>query len=77
MTQNLTQTSTSSFIYFLELKKDFIYLFLEREEGREIKREKNIDVREKHQLVASPMRPSNPGMCPNWEIESVTFCLVG
>ena len=28
--------------------KDFIYLFLERGEGRE--RERNIDVREKHQL---------------------------
>ena len=32
------------FIYF----KDFIYLFLERGEGREKERERNIDVREKH-----------------------------
>ena len=28
--------------------KDFIYLFLERGEGREKERERNIDVREKH-----------------------------
>ena len=44
--------------------KDFIYLFLERGEGRE---------REKHQcVVASPVPPTgdlacNPGMCPDWE----------
>ena len=28
--------------------KDFIYLFLERGEGREEERERNINVREKH-----------------------------
>ena len=28
--------------------KDFIYLFLERKEGREKERKRNIDVREKH-----------------------------
>ena len=32
------------------LKKDFIYLFLERGEGREREREKNIDVRNIGQL---------------------------
>ena len=37
-------------LFFL---KDFIYLFLERGEGREKKRERNIDVREKPQPVAS------------------------
>ena len=36
-----------SFFYF---KKDFIYLFLEREEGRENERERNIDVREKREI---------------------------
>ena len=32
--------------------KDFIYLFLERGEGREKERERNVHVREKHYLVA-------------------------
>ena len=52
--------------------KDFIYLFLERREGREKERERNIDVREKHPLVASHMPPTadlarNPGSCPDRE----------
>ena len=34
-----------------------IYLFLEREGGRETKRERNINVQEKHQSVASRMLP--------------------
>ena len=40
--------------YFLRF-----YLFLFREEGREKERERNIDVREKHQLVACCT-------CPDW-----------
>ena len=53
--------------------KDFIYLFLEREEGREEKRERNRNMREKHQSVASHMPPTgdlarNTGMCPDWEL---------
>ena len=43
------------FISFL--KKDFFNLFLERREGREEERERNISVREKHQSVASRMCP--------------------
>ena len=57
-------------IYFESqiFKKDFIYLFLERGEGRENKRESNGDMREKHPLVASHVPPTrdldgNPGMC--------------
>ena len=55
--------------------KDFIYLFLEREEERGKEKERNIDVREKHQLDASRTfltgdRTHNSGMCPdqasNW-----------
>ena len=48
--------------------KGFIYLFLERREGKERERE-----REKHQcVVASHMPPTrdlahNPGTCPDWE----------
>ena len=50
--------------------KDFIYLFLERGEGREKDRERNIDVQEKHQLVDSHMPQTedlacNQGMCPD------------
>ena len=50
--------------------KDFIYLFLERGEGRE---------EEKHQyVVASHVAPigdlaHNPGMCPGWESNQWPF----
>ena len=46
---------------------DFIYLFSERREGREKDKERNIDVREKHQSIASPMYPNqgpNPQPMP-------------
>ena len=39
------------------LKKDFYNLFLERGEGREEERERDIDVREKHRSVASRVLP--------------------
>ena len=44
----------SNFIFL----KDFIYLFLERREGREKERERNIYVQEMHQLVASCTPPT-------------------
>ena len=55
-------------LYFL----NFIYLFLERGEGKEKDRERNISVGETHGSVASHTLPTgelahNPGMCPNWE----------
>ena len=58
--------------------KIFIYLFLETSEGREEERERNIDVWEKNQSVAFRMPPtgelaSNPGMCPNWELNQQPF----
>ena len=37
------------------LKKDFMHPFLEKGEGREQERERNIDVGKEHLLVASPM----------------------
>ena len=49
-------------------------LLIFRERGRrEEERERNVDVQEKHQLVASPTSPTrdlacNPGMCPHWEL---------
>ena len=60
-----------NFLIFKNVFKRF-YLFLERGEGREKDRERNIDVREIHQSVASRTPPSgdlahNPGMCPDWE----------
>ena len=50
--------------------KYFIYLFLERGEGSEKERERNMQ--EIYRLVASHRTPNgdlacNPGMCPDWE----------
>ncbi|KAF6114729.1 hypothetical protein HJG60_010663 [Phyllostomus discolor] len=58
-----------SIFLLLFFKILFIY-FLERGEGREKKKERNINVQEKHQLVASCTPPTgdlahNPGMCPD------------
>ena len=55
--------------------KIFIYLFLERGEGREKEEEK-------HQcVVASHASPTgdlarNPSMCPDWELNSQPFGLL-
>ena len=46
--------------------KDFIYLFLEREEGREKERERNINVW--LPLVHGDL-VNNPGMWPDWELK--------
>ena len=50
----------------------FIYLF-EGGERRERERKRNIEVREKHRLVASCTHLDwgldyNPGTCPDWEL---------
>ena len=57
---------------FFNFFKDFIYLFSERVEGREKERERNVNVREKHQLAACCILPTsdlacNQGMRPDWE----------
>ena len=58
--------STMKFIYlFLKI----LFSFLERGEGRKKERERNIDVWEKYQSVAS----HNPGMCPDWELNQPPF----
>ena len=56
-------------IFFLE---DFIYLFLERGEGREKARERNTDMRS-----AAPTRDlaHNSGMCPDLESNQQPFGL--
>ena len=53
-------------------------LVISRERGREGEREKNSDVREKHQLVAFCMSPTgdmarNPGMFPERELNQRPF----
>ena len=53
-------------------------MFLERRERREKKRERNINVRETHQSVASHTAPTrvlacNPGMCPDTESNRQRF----
>ena len=50
----------------------FIYLHLETGEGKEKRKERNINVQEKHRSVASHTSPvgdlaCDPGMCPNWK----------
>ena len=60
------------FLFFI-IFKNFIYLFLQRGEGREKERERNIDVQEKHRSVASRLHPTGdqahkPGMCPDREL---------
>ena len=65
-----------------KLKKYILYLFLEGGEGRYKEKERNIDVWEKHQLVASYTCPSwgpacNPGMCPDQGSNQWPFTLQG
>ena len=52
--------------------KEFIHLFLKRWEGREKGKKRNMDVREKHRLVACHTHlkqglNTQPGMRPDWE----------
>ena len=59
-------------IFFVFVLKDFIYLLLERGEEREKERERNIEVWEIHQSVASLTPPTgylagNQGMSPDWK----------
>ena len=59
----------------------FTYLFLGRGEGREEERERNIDVREKHPLVASPKHPDRGPNQQHWHVfwsgtKPATFCVV-
>ena len=61
------------FTYFF---KDFIYLFLERGEGRGTERERNIDMREKYRPVASHMCP-RPGTEPETQACAMTGNLPG
>ena len=61
------------YFYFLEY---FIYLLLERGEGRE-KRGRETSVCERYQLLLTRPPTSdqafNPDMCPDWELNQQTF----
>ena len=62
------------FCFVSFFKKDFIYLFIFKERGREGEQEG-----EKHQCVVASHAPppgdlaSNPGMCPDWELKQRPF----
>ena len=57
-----------STVYCLQLHsfKDFIYLFLDRGEGREKEKERNICVGASHMPPTGDLA-HNPGVCPDWE----------
>ena len=63
----------AEFLIVFNFLKDFLYLFLEKREGKEKQGEK-------HQcVVASHVGPTgdvahNPGMCPDWESNWRPFC---
>ena len=64
----------------MKLTVIFKKIFLERGEGREKERERNISMQEIHLLVASHAPPNgdlacNPGMCPDWESNQRPFGL--
>ena len=72
----------SKVLIYVFIFKDFIYLLLERGEGREEEKEKNINVWEIHPSVASCTPPnSRPGPQPRhvpWPgIEQVSFQFAG
>ena len=56
-----------SFLNLFLFFKTFIYLFLERGEGREKEGERNINVRLPLMRPPTGDLACNPGMCPDWE----------
>ena len=52
----------------LEFFKDFVYLFLERGEGKEKERERNINMWLHLMHPPTEDLDHNPGMCPDWEL---------
>ena len=53
--------------------KDCIYLFLERREGREKERERQINVWLPLMCLPTGNLACQPGMCPDWDSNQQTF----
>ena len=62
-------------LYPILFFKDFIYLFLDRGEGREKERERNINVWLPLAHSAPGNWAHNPGMFPDWESNQQPFGL--
>ena len=58
------------FFFFL---KDFIYLFLERGEGREKERERNINLGGASYALPAGDLGHNPGIFPDWALIRLHF----
>ena len=73
--EKLSLEKLSNFYLFLILCffKDFIYLFLERGEGRETERERNINVWLPFARPLLGTWPETQGMCPDWELNRRPF----
>ena len=55
--------------------KYFIYLFLDKGEGREKERKRNLNVAASHTPPTGDLAHS-PGMCPDWESNQRPFGLL-
>ena len=73
------QVYTGNFILFY--LSNFLFIFLERGEGREKERKRNIDVWERNinwfPLIGTSTgdQTQNPSMCPDWELNLWHFAL--
>ena len=70
--------ASESLRHLLVLK--ILFICFQRGEGRQKERERSIDVRESHRLIACHTRPDqgrtrNPGMCPDWESNPGPFAV--
>ena len=65
----MTAYKSTEFFYFFKVtfKTDFTYLFLERGEGKEKERERNMRVWVPFTCSPAGDLACNPGICPDWE----------
>ena len=72
--ESSAKNQTRCFYYFF---KDFIHLFLERQEGRGNEREKQINCERCISCLSCPNQgpAHNPGMCLDWELNQRPFAL--
>ena len=62
------------YLHLLHFLKHFIYLFLERGEGREKERERNINVCLPLECDPTGDLARNPNLCPEWELNQRLLC---